>query len=134
MGVIATISEWTLAFSLVEMLTWNLSESVFVLLHQIILVWPTVYHVVAGNYHVRSLTTNWTGTEVLFSCSFVVGSTPTPDAFETKSVVTRVKDAKLLSLGKNRFQANLALFIVLLYVGLFFGRAGEITRIASFWM
>jgi hypothetical protein len=49
-------------------------------------------------------------------------------------VITRIKNTELLSLGKNRFQANLTLFIVLFYVGLFFGRAGEITRIASFWM
>jgi hypothetical protein len=121
MSVVAAISKRTLTFSLVEMLAGNLSEGVLVFLHQVIFVWPCVYHVVAGNDHVRSLTTDWTSSEVLFCSAFVVGGAPSSYALETKSVVARVKDAKLFSFCEDGLQTNLALSVVFFNVSLFFG-------------
>ena len=71
---------------------------------------------------------------MFFGGAFVVGCAPSSNAFETKSVVARVENAELLSLRENRFQTNLALFIVLLDVGLLFGRTGEVAYITALRM
>ena len=120
-SVVAAVSERTLTLALIEVLARDFRQSVFVLLHQLIFVWPAVYHVVAGDDHERGLATNWTGSEVLFSGAFVISGPPPSDAYETEGVIARVENSELLALGKYRLQTDLTLLVVLFDVGLLFG-------------
>ncbi len=106
---------------MIEVLAWDFCQSVLVLLYQLIFVWSAIYHVVAGDDHERCLTTNRTGSEVLFSGSFVIGGSPSSDANETECVIARVENSKLLAFGEHRLQTDLTLLVVLFDVCLLFG-------------
>lgn len=120
-SVVAAVSERTLTLALIEVLARDFRQSVFVLLNQLIFVWPAVYHVVAGDDHERGLATNWTGSEVLFSGAFVISGPPPSDAYETEGVIARFENSELFAFGEYGLQTNLTLFVVLFDVGLLFG-------------
>ena len=120
-SVVAAVSERTLTLALIEVLARDFRQSVSILLYQLIFVWPTVYHVVAGDDHKRGLATNWTGSEVLFSGAFVISGPPPSDAYETESVIARVENSELLAFSEYGLQTNLTLLVVLFDVSLLFG-------------
>jgi len=130
-SVVAAVSERTLTLALIEVLARDFRQSVFVLLNQLIFVWPVVYHVVAGDNHERGLTTNWTGSEVPFIGAFVIGGSPPSDALKTESVIARVENSKLFAFGEYGLQTDHTLLVVLFDVGLLFGRVGKVSHIAA---
>ncbi len=131
MRIVAAVLKRTLAFALVKVHARNFPQSVSVLLNQVILFRSTVHHVIAWNYHKRSFTANWASSEVLLCSALVVGSTPASNASDTEGMVARLQNAKLFSFSQNWFQTNLALLIILLYVGLFLRRVSEISDVAA---
>ena len=90
MGIEATVLELANALSLVEMLARNLTHYLFVLFHQIILLWATLDHLSRGNNEVTISPTDWTGSEMVLPRSLVIGRTPSSDAIQAESVIAAI--------------------------------------------
>ena len=129
MGVVAAILEWTLAFSLFKVLARQLSQCLFILFNQSIFVRTTVHHVVTWDDHIGIASTDWACSEVMPTCSLVVGCAPSSDALEAECMVTSFQDSKLFSIGKNHLEAHLAFFIILLDISCLLSTGRKVTRV-----
>jgi hypothetical protein len=98
MSILATVLEWTHTLALIKMLAWNLTQSLFIFFNQCIFIWTTIDHIVARNNHVGILTTNWTGSKMMFGCFLIVSGSPFSNTLETECMITSIQNSKLFSI------------------------------------
>ena len=89
MRIHATISEGTLASTLIEYTARNVTQGLSILITEVFLCGACRVEV-RWDDQVTGLTADRTGTEMMFSSALIVGGTPRPDAFQAEYVLALV--------------------------------------------
>ena len=113
MRIVATVSEWALAFALVKEATRYLAQCASILLTKIFLR-RTDRMEIGWDNKVAGLPADRTSSEVVLGCAFVVGGTPGTNALEAEDVIAAVKHSELTARGEYFSQTDLTLGVIFL--------------------